>query len=165
MKASAIPLRNESKPLKHPFMDEDYDVLDVSPLKVVKDSGKFDESLYPCYCTHAHNLSTYTWTHTLARGPNIIEKPAPVSKSVLDPTSLEKTINAPEVIDISTPPNSSQPALDSPDPSHPKMCYTLRFSFVELKKKRQQKLSAFLASKPTPRFSLTKGYANVKFWW
>ncbi|GJY91086.1 DNA mismatch repair protein [Tanacetum coccineum] len=129
---------NESKPLKRTLMDEDYDVLDVSPLKVVKDSGKFDED------------------------PITIEKPAPVSKSVLDPTSPEKTSDALEVIDISTPPNSSQPALDAPDPSHPKMCYTLWFSFEELKKKRQQKLSAFQASKSTPRFSLTKGcYADA----
>ncbi|GKC52857.1 DNA mismatch repair protein [Tanacetum coccineum] len=94
--------------------------------------------------------------------PITIEKPAPVSKSVLDPTSPEKTSDALEVIDISTPPNSSQPALDAPDPSHPKMCYTLWFSFEELKKKRQQKLSAFQASKSTPRFSLTKGcYADA----
>ncbi|GJY10311.1 DNA mismatch repair protein, partial [Tanacetum coccineum] len=35
--------RNESKPLKRTLTDEDYDVLDVSPLKVVEDSGKFDE--------------------------------------------------------------------------------------------------------------------------
>lgn len=34
---------NESKPLKRTLMDEDYDVLDVSPVKVVRDSGKFDE--------------------------------------------------------------------------------------------------------------------------
>ncbi|GJV48597.1 hypothetical protein Tco_1438809 [Tanacetum coccineum] len=62
-----------------------------------------------------------------------IEKLAPVSKSVLDSTSPEKTNDASEVIDISTSPNSSQPALDAPDPSHPKMCYTMRFSFEELK--------------------------------
>nr|GEZ57080.1 DNA mismatch repair protein [Tanacetum cinerariifolium] len=34
---------NESKPSKHTLMDEEYDVLDVSPLKVVEDSGKFGE--------------------------------------------------------------------------------------------------------------------------
>nr|GEU38566.1 ribonuclease H-like domain, reverse transcriptase, RNA-dependent DNA polymerase [Tanacetum cinerariifolium] len=98
----------------------------------------------------------------IRQDPITIEKPACVSKSVLDPTSPEKTNDALEVIDISTPPNSSQPALDAPDPSHRKMCYTMRFSFEELKKKRQQKLSAFQASKSTPRFSLTKGcYADA----
>nr|GFC37851.1 DNA mismatch repair protein PMS1 [Tanacetum cinerariifolium] len=35
---------NESTPLKRTLMDEDYDVLDVSLLKVVKDSRKFDEA-------------------------------------------------------------------------------------------------------------------------
>lgn len=97
--------------------------------------------------------------------PITIEKPAPVSESVLDPTSPEKTDDALELIDISTPPDSSQPALDAPDPSRPKMCYSMRFSFEELKKKRQQKLSAFQASKSTPKMSPTKGYATLNFWW
>nr|GEY08603.1 DNA mismatch repair protein [Tanacetum cinerariifolium] len=85
--------RNESKPLKRTLRDEDYDVLDVSPLKVVKDSGKFDED------------------------PITIEKPAPVSMSVLDPTSPKKTVNASEdPITIEKPAPVSMSVLDPTSP-------------------------------------------------
>ncbi|KAL4588255.1 hypothetical protein LXL04_001138 [Taraxacum kok-saghyz] len=82
-----------------------------------------------------------------------------------------------EVVDISTPLRSSQPASDdglevidicsSPLASEEaaavpcsssNMCYTMQFSFEELKKRRHQKLSAFQARKSTPGKSKTKGF-------
>lgn len=91
----------------------------------------------------------------------IIETPESATKSVLNASPPEK-IND----DMSTPLNSSEPPSDSPVSSaHSKMCYTMQFSFEELKKKRQQKLAAFQASKNPPGISKTKGSETVKFWW
>lgn len=81
------------------------------------------------------------------------ETPESVSKSVLNASSPDK-IND----DVSTP--------DSSVPSRSKMCYTMQFSFEELKKKRQQKLAAaFQASKHTRGISKTKGFETVKILW
>ncbi|KAI3682756.1 hypothetical protein L1987_82977 [Smallanthus sonchifolius] len=118
---------NESKPSNRTLVDERYVDLEVSPVKVVKTSGQLDEDIIR------------------------IETPGSVSKSVLNASSPEK-INA----DI--PLDSSEPPSDSPvSSSCSKMCYTMQFSFEELKKKRQQKLAAFRAGKNTPGISKTKG--------
>ncbi|KAI7735013.1 hypothetical protein M8C21_016193 [Ambrosia artemisiifolia] len=86
------------------------------------------------------------------------ETPECVSKPALNPSSPEK-IND----DMSNPLSASEPPSDSPvSSSHTKMCYAMQFSFEELKKKRQQKLAAFQASKNTLGISKTKGcYANA----
>ncbi|KAI3749269.1 hypothetical protein L2E82_19876 [Cichorium intybus] len=82
------------------------DELDVSPLKVIKDSGEVEE--------------------------------------VVD--------DGVEVIDICSPIHSDEAVPSSPS----KMCYTMRFSFKEFKKRRHQKLSA---TKNTPGKSKNnKGY-------
>ncbi|KAK1428177.1 hypothetical protein QVD17_17006 [Tagetes erecta] len=125
---------NESKYFNHTVVDERHDDLEVSPVKVVKTSLHIDEDVI------------------------IIETPESVTKSVLNASPPEK-INE----DMSTPINSSEPPSDSPvSSSQSKMCYTMQFSFEELKKKRQQKLSAFQACKNTPGISKIKGsYADA----
>lgn len=126
--------RNKSKSSSRTLMDEHHEELEVIPSKIVKNSGQPEEE----------KITT--------------EKPAPVAKSVVDASSPKKINEASEVIDLSSPLHSSQPASDTPVPSsRPKMCYTMQFSFEELKKRRQQKLSAFQASKNTPGRSKTKG--------
>ncbi|KAJ9543345.1 hypothetical protein OSB04_023052 [Centaurea solstitialis] len=125
--------KNESKHSNRIPMDEDNDDLDAIPSKIIKNSGQLEEDKMT------------------------LEKPAPVAKSVLDALSPQKINEAPEAIDLSSPPHSSQPALDAPVSSGPKMCYTMRFSFEELKKRRQQKLSALQASKDALAKSKTKG--------
>ncbi|KAI3829589.1 hypothetical protein L1987_03715 [Smallanthus sonchifolius] len=119
----------KSKPSNCTLVDERYVDLEASPVKVVKTSGQLDEDIIR------------------------IETPESVSKSVLNASSTEN-IND----DMSTPLDSSEPPSDSPvSSSRSKMCYRMQFSFEELKKKRQQKLAAFQASKNTSGISKTKG--------
>ncbi|XP_076912863.1 DNA mismatch repair protein PMS1-like [Bidens hawaiensis] len=116
---------SKSKSLDRTLIDECDDDLEVSPVKIVKTSGRVDEDIIR------------------------IETPESVSKSVLNASSPEK-IND----DVLTP--------DSPVPSRSKMSYTMQFSIEGLKKKRQQKLAAFQASKHTHGISKTKGcYADA----
>lgn len=82
-----------------------------------------------------------------------IEMPARVSKSVSDASSPEKISDSPEAVNMSTPLNSS---------SRSERCYTMKFSFEELKKNRQKKLSASKACENTRGISRTKGcYADA----
>ncbi|KAL8214888.1 hypothetical protein R6Q57_004337 [Mikania cordata] len=122
---------SKSMPLNHTLVDEECDdVLEVSPVRVVKTSGQVYEDIIR------------------------IKTPESVLKSVLNASAPEKFND-----EVSTPLNSSEPPSDPPvSSSHSKMCYTMQFSFEELKKKRQQKLAAFQASKNTPWISKTKGY-------
>ncbi|KAF5820378.1 putative ribosomal protein S5 domain 2-type [Helianthus annuus] len=128
--------QNESKlkPFNRTLVDEHNDDLEASPVNVVKTSEQVEKDIIR------------------------IETPKSISKSALDASSPEK-IND----DMSTPLTASEPPLDSPmSSSRSKMCYEMQFSFEELKKKRQQKLAAFQASKNTLGVSKTNGcYADA----
>ncbi|MFS7901713.1 putative ribosomal protein S5 domain 2-type [Helianthus anomalus] len=128
--------QNESKlkPFNRTLVDEHNDDLEASPVNVVKTSEQVEKDIIR------------------------IETPKSISKSALDASSPEK-IND----DMSTPLTASEPPLDSPmSSSRSKMCYEMQFSFEELKKKRQQKLAAFQASKNSLGVSKTNGcYADA----
>ncbi|CAH1417582.1 unnamed protein product [Lactuca virosa] len=127
------------------MMDEQHDELDVSPIKAMKNSGQVEE------------LSD---NHT----PMMDEQHDELDVSPIK--VMKNSGQVEEVIDISSPLRSSQPASGSDDghglevidicsdeavaSSPSKMCYTMQFSFEELKKRRHQKLSALQASKNTP---------------
>ncbi|KAL7599787.1 hypothetical protein Lser_V15G27397 [Lactuca serriola] len=127
------------------MMDDQHDELDVSPIKVMKNSGQVEE------------LSD---NHTLMMDEQHDELDVSPIKVMKNSGQVE------EVVDISSPLRCSQPGSGSDDghglevidicsdeavaSSPSKKCYTMQFSFEELKKRRHQKLWALQASKNTP---------------
>nr|XP_043609151.1 DNA mismatch repair protein PMS1 [Erigeron canadensis] len=131
--------RNESKPSVGTMKDEDYMELDVSPNKVNTKFGQVDKDIIT------------------------VETPSLAPKPVLDASSPKNINDAPDVVDMSTPLHSSQPASDTLESSSgPKRCYTMKFSFEGLKKWRHQKILAFQASKNKSEVSKHKrSYADA----
>ncbi|CAI9264223.1 unnamed protein product [Lactuca saligna] len=109
------------------------DELDVSPIKVMKNSGQVEED-------DELDVSPIEVMKNSGQGEEVIDISSPLRCS--QPASGSDDGHGLEVIDIC----SDEAVASSPS----KMCYTMQFSFEELKKRRHQKLWALQASKNTP---------------
>ncbi|CAI9264222.1 unnamed protein product [Lactuca saligna] len=116
-----------------PNLHQSDDELDVSPIKVMKNSGQVEED-------DELDVSPIEVMKNSGQGEEVIDISSPLRCS--QPASGSDDGHGLEVIDIC----SDEAVASSPS----KMCYTMQFSFEELKKRRHQKLWALQASKNTP---------------